>query len=108
MVIYHKHDTRFITLYYMARRRILSEFGKRDELRLRTSFPLWLEVFKAPFAIRKQPEMFLADPNRVKIYLVFTAIQLMFAIGALSTFLQLYTKCHLAKLKLPRAGFYRA
>jgi hypothetical protein len=99
MIIYHKHDTRIFTLYRMARRRILSEYGKRADLRFKESIPFWLSVVKAPFAIAKQPEMFLADPNRVKVYLVFTAIQLTYSIGALSTFLRLWLKHKLTQVK---------
>jgi GT2 family glycosyltransferase len=92
MVVYHRHDARFRTIYRIARRKMERHYASGQAIRLRECLPLFLDLLRAPFEIRRHPEMYRADPSRVKVYLAFTCVQALYALGGLLPFLSLYLR----------------
>jgi len=90
LVIYHKHDIQFRTIYRIAKRKVERHFSDGREIQLRECLPLFAELLRAPFDIRRHPEMYHADPSRIKVYLAFTCVQVLYALGGLLTFFYLY------------------
>jgi GT2 family glycosyltransferase len=99
MLVRHEHDPRLRTLYRIGRRKMAQRFAMQP-MRLRDSLPLLASVFTAPLAIRTHPEMWRADHSRLKVYLAYTAAQLLYALGELTSFVQAYPRA--AQARKPR------